>query len=290
MTAYGLSDSVFDQGNMTVEVQSVNRRFLEMSIQLPKELASLEMSVRKRVRDHLSRGAVSVRVSFELTAGWEIEPNTESIKKLQTAWERVAESIPVGTITADQWVQILLARPELFTVQSLKDVKALEQRLFTTLGKALKSLVQSREKEGQAIAKDLLFRLDYLEKLAKDLQKKAIDAPEKYREKLQARIQDFFQESSEFEEKILREIALFADKVDTSEEMTRIFSHIEQMKEVIEEKESGDCGKKLDFLCQELLREWNTVAAKSPSAEQIQFAVEAKVELEKIREQVQNVE
>lgn len=289
MTAYGRSDCTSDMGHITVELQSVNRRFLEVSVSLPRELTQHEMAIRTALRKSLKRGAVSVRVDLSCYKSGDLVANQELLEQLQGGWKEIASDFGCESLTSDQWIRVLSQRHDLFQFQeTAKD--EWDPLLFQALEEALENLQQMREKEGKRLTSDLLERIAILGDLIDKIAALGDGTVDRYRTKLEERLKSFSDELGENRDRILREVALYVDRIDISEEVTRVRSHLSQMVATIQADSNEGVGKKLDFLSQELLREFNTLASKSPASEAVQVAVDAKSELERVREQVQNVE
>lgn len=283
MTGFGRATYDAPFGKLTVEIQSVNRRYLEVFISLPKELIRLEHEVRKLVNEKLTRGQVSVRVYLvpNLDAIESLLPDVEVLKELKTAWKKIARDIGVDPkkIDLNFIMQYMPAMPKQDT-GSGED----KQSLCSCVEDAIKSLMKMRKAEGKALAKDLTERLKFLEKQVAEVEKGAPKATEKMRAKLLEKIEAVVKDS---DDRILREVAIFAERVDVTEEITRFRSHISQFKALLK---SEVVGRKMDFMIQEMGREINTIASKATEAKISHTVVGMKSELEKMREQVQNIE
>lgn len=275
MTGFGRAAS----GALTVEIQSVNRKFLEVSVSLPREFSSFEQQIRKLIAEKISRGQVFVRI-FITEEKFSL-PNTKLLKELKKHWQTIAKE--VGTdpkeITLAFLLQNLSSKPEI----SKKEEGALEK----VIESALEELLKMKKVEGKALAKDLSDKLQLLSKLLEKIEKHAPDATTRMRQRLSEKLSEIFQGGPEVEERLLREVAVFAEKVDIAEEITRLQSHFSQFKETL--KGEG-VGRKMDFLIQEIGREINTIGSKSMESAITRLVVEMKSELEKMREQVQNLE
>lgn len=286
MTGFGRAVLEAKLGKLTVEIQSINRKYLEVFVSLPKEFGRFESEIRKWVGEKISRGQVSVRIFLSpsaegLTASL---PDVKMLKELKKHWEKIAKALNTDPqeITLPFLIQNLPTQPrqELSSEADLAPLKS-------CVSKALDGLLKMKETEGKALASDLQDRLKILEKHLKAIEKHAPDATKKMRQKLAEKLQEVFEPGVEMDERLLREVALFAEKVDVTEEITRFHSHISQFKGVLKE---GGAGRKMDFLIQEMGREINTIGSKSLESSISRLVIDVKSELEKMREQIQNLE
>jgi len=286
MTGFGraISDAPF--GRITVEIQSVNRKYLEVFVSMPKEFGRFEPEVRKWVGEAISRGQVSVRIFLNPNAGAleALLPDAEILKSLKKSWEKIAKEI--GTDSKEISLAFLM---QYLPAQQKQDLAREEDLpvLQACVNEALQSLVKMKKVEGSALAEDLSTRLEALARMLDEIEKHTPDATKKMRHKLLEKIEEVFKSGQEAEERLVREVALFAERVDVSEEITRFRSHLVQFKEVLK---GAIVGRKMDFLIQELGREVNTIGSKSMEAKISHLVVDMKSELEKMREQVQNIE
>jgi uncharacterized protein (TIGR00255 family) len=279
MTAYGRAQCLTPSGRWVVEVHSVNRKMLDVHVHLPKELLSLDLEVRKWIGEAVHRGLVTVRVFLEADR---VAASVKTLKHLKKSWEGIAKALGYDPKVA---VDLPFLLEKLEAEAPLVDEKPLKGDLEKAVQAALKPYVQMKVVEGQALAKDISRRLKTIRTELKKVEKIAPQLKERYAEKLRERLSAF----GEVEERVLREIVLYAEKVDGSEEITRLYSHMEQIEEMLNEKKES-VGRALDFLMQEMGREIGTLTAKSGDHEISRLAVVIKSEIEKIREQVQNVE
>ncbi len=287
MTGYGRGESpAFDGARWVVEIHAVNRKLLDIAIQLPREWLKFDLDLRKWSGHAIKRGQVTVKAFFRFdgTGVQFSKAYSEALAKSKKGWDETALALGLETKGVD--LKFLVEHTQ-STDLSLNEV-AIKSSLESAFNQALSGFVAMREKEGAMLSEDLHRRLELLETIVKKVSELMENAPEKYRKKLIERINEVV-EIAEPDERILKEIALFAERVDISEEVTRLSSHIKQAQELLQKKEEP-VGRTLDFLMQEMLRELNTVGSKTPLLEVTQSMVQAKTELEKIREQVQNIE
>jgi len=285
MTGFGRGESVADGVAWRAEISSVNRKQLEIVVNLPRELAELEIPLRNRLAQKISRGRVQVSVLADRGSSHGALRVDEALAK-QYAEEllRLSQTLGVQSPTADmtRW-------PGVFTLeQSTWSPEQATPHVEKALDAALTQMLAMRQQEGAHLKADIITRLDGLHALFQEAQTLAPQIVLKQRDALRQRLADAGLPLPLDDERLLKEIALFADRCDVTEEITRAESHIAQFRAYMEG--SVPSGRSLDFLSQELFREINTMGSKASDAALAQIAVRAKTELEKIREQVQNVE
>jgi uncharacterized protein (TIGR00255 family) len=290
MTGFGRSIVEAPFGRIIVEIQSVNRKYLEISPLLPKDLNRFEMEIRKWIGESISRGQVTLRLFLTPSedAMAELLPDPLMLKQLKKAWTQIAKAS--GTDSESITLSFLLQNLPLSMLGSAKEDD--EERLLALkqcVEEALKALVEMKRREGKALAIDIGQRLKEMERMVRQIEALSPKSVVKQREKLRDRVLEVLQPGAELEERLLRELALFADRIDIAEEITRFDSHIAQFQEIIQTA-TVPVGRKLDFLVQEIGREINTIGSKSAEAAITRLVVEMKSELEKVREQIQNIE
>lgn len=288
MTGFGRQELDASFGKIITEIQSVNRKYLEIYVSLPKEFGRFENDLRKVVGERVQRGVVSLRIH--------VIPSRESIQTLlpdlailtdmKKGWTKLASNLGFEKECVDF--------P--FLVQHIAEMGPLKfarEGDFVPLKKcvedALDSLDAMKSKEGVLLGKDIAQRLLSMTKAIDAIEGVAPETVSRMREKLQLRLEELFKPGVELDERLLREVAIFAERVDITEEITRFRSHISQFSELLKKKTEGS-GRKMDFLSQEMGREINTIGAKSMEARLSHLVVEVKSELEKVREQLQNIE
>lgn len=288
MTAYGRGEVIAKEGHFTAELSSVNRKFFDLNLLMPREFICFDAEIRKWLATLISRGQVTLRVSFfsgELLP-ITVKPNISLAKQVKTSWEEIA--VHLGIDESFQ-LKFLLNQPDMLVFDySLEERENCLELLKQAIQAALKGFFAMKEAEGAALARDLLGRLEELKAEIDEINSLTGCTVSKYREKLTGRLQEVFPEAKEIDQRILHEIAIFAEKLDVSEEITRFNSHIEQFQEAL--KQEGALGKSLEFLLQEMFREINTLTAKSSNLSIIRLGLKVKNTLEKIREQIQNIE
>ena len=290
MTGFGAGSARADGVSISVELSSVNRKQLEVALRLPPQLIAFELQAQKLVQQSLSRGRVSGTVTLELPAGETAV--TVDQKRAEAVVETLRSSAKKLKLSDDLSASMLLRIPNLLEFQTLEKNMQAGSSGFQTLEKALnaalKKLVAMRTKEGRELADDLKARLNALEEMLQKIIEEAPQVLSKRRKKMFQGLEKLGLENLSTDERVLKEIALFGEKSDITEEITRLTSHIKQFRARLRSAEP--VGRELDFLVQEFLREINTVGSKANDLKITQQVVAFKTELERIREQTQNVE
>lgn len=286
MTGFGRAEMEATFGRVTVEIQSVNRKYLEVYLSLPKEFSPFEHVLRKWVSEMLTRGQVSLKIYLtpKLDALESVLPSPDLLKGLKQSWENIAKKMGEDPKKIDLPF-IMQYLPPQQKEAVLGDEAFSELKLCVK--EAMDSFLSMKKAEGKALAEDFKGRIKELERLLAQIQEFAPDACKKYKQKLMEKMEEVLKVSPEFQERLTREIALFAEKVDITEEIIRFKSHVEQFQALLK---GGAVGRKMDFIIQEMGREINTIGSKSLESKISHAVVSIKSELEKIREQVQNIE
>lgn len=289
MTGYGWGDAAQNGFKVTVELSSVNRKQSEISINLPRELEVLEAQIRDEINRRIARGRVTARVTLHGKKGGSssVRINVDLAEAYTRELRHLARKLKLaGDVTLDQ----LVRAPGVFDAdEDVPDAEDFWPPVEKALKQALEMMVAMREKEGGHLRKDLVKRMDTMRKSARTVQKRAPQVQVRYREQLLERIQNAGLEAVRIEEeRILKEVIFFADRSDISEETTRLQSHFKQFDDCVNSSEP--VGRTLDFLAQEMNREINTIGSKANDALISREVVVLKTELEKFREQAQNVE
>lgn len=288
MTGYGKATKVVDGREMTVELKSVNNRFLDINDKLPKCLVCVEDSLKKEIQKVLSRGRVDVFVTYS--------DNRDTVRNV-TVDMGLAEGYVLAAkkleerfgVSNDLTLTSLMKLPDVVKPESVDDdYDALESLIRETTAEALKNMNVMREKEGEKLKADITARIGNMREYLKKIEERAPIVVENYREKLTARITEALSGVEIDEARLLNEVAFFTDKANIDEEITRLKSHFSQSDHIMEKETL--VGRKMDFLVQELNRETNTICSKSNDIEITNTALLMKSEIEKIREQVQNLE
>ena len=288
MTGFGRGEYIGALKQVTVEIKSVNHRFCDVQVRLPYQYAMFEENVRRYILTHFSRGRIDVFIKLENTGVKQRELQVD--KELAVAYYKKLEELAASTGIPCQVDVVQIAQfPEVLTLCAPEEeMDLIWQDVMPALQQAVNVLLAMREKEGQKLKEDLRQRIQALQQIYSEILKKSPQVVEIYREKLRTRIEEFFLEGQIDEERLALEVALFADKCNLDEELVRLNSHLIQFTQTLEEDTA--VGRKLDFLLQEMNREVNTIGSKANDVEITQAVVALKSELEKVREQVQNIE
>jgi len=288
MTGYGRTVLQNELGQFVAEVHSLNRKHLEISLSLPHEFQKFESQMRQWIGEHVKRGRVHLAISVKYSENLpiNISVNLPFAKKIKEACDPLVQELQLP----DSFISSILTQsPHLLVYEDQNEQEdAYKNILYGLTISSLQSLNEMRSKEGLELQKDIQNRMDEIAIHMQDIVELAPKQRLTFRKKLESVLNEFILGSSKDEGRILQEVCLFAEKVDISEEILRLCSHQKQFLEVLMAAETS--GKKLDFLLQEMLRESNTICAKSEDAEIIHHSIDIKTELERIREQIQNVE
>jgi len=288
MTGFGRGEATVDQWKINVELSGVNRKQIDVSVNLPSALVELEGDLRRTVTESISRGRVTVRVNLEHTGNRAAELTFD--EELARQYIEAAKTLSaLGEIETRLTAADLFRAPGLFRLQDSEvDASDLRDTLLEAAGDGLNRLSEMQTQEGEHLRADLIARLNAIEEEARQIAELSPKVPATHRENLMKRLRESGLEVDLDDDRVLKEIGLFADRCDISEELTRIDSHLAQFRTYLENDEP--VGRSLDFLCQEFNRELNTIGSKANDADIAQGIVRSKTELEKIREQVQNVQ
>lgn len=290
MTAYVYKTVVSSIGQLTIELQSLNRKYLDVTTYLQRELSRYENDFKKLIGSQIKRGQVNVRVSLKCHefSTVKVIPNLSLARQLKEAWEKIASELGLGETPFN--IELLKSEAGVLTFEdALGNDDAVKQEILEALQQTVNELIVLKEEEGKALLKDVEERVQLLANWIEKISSKSSGAVDRYRQKLTERLEEVIPGAVENEERILREVCLFADRVDIAEEITRFRSHIQLVNSVIGADEVAS-GKKLEFILQEMLREANTIGSKVSDVELSHLVVDIKSELEKIREQIQNIE
>lgn len=288
MTGFGKGTFALDGRELTVELKSVNNRFLDISMRLPRVLSPLEDTFRHALQDRLSRGHVDVYVNYrnQREDAKSVRVDTQLLGAYLTCARTAAREL---SITDDLTLSKALTLPDVTEiVPAEEDQEALQQLGKTAIDLAIDALLAMRRGEGSRLKKDLTARMDTMEGYAAAIEKRAPGVAEDYRVRLTERVNEMLCETEVDRSRLATEIALFADKAAIDEEIVRLKSHLLHFRELLEAEES--VGRKMDFLIQEMNRECNTIGSKANDAALTDLVLLCKAEIEKLREQIQNIE
>ena len=289
MTSFGRSSS--EEGKkrfFTVEMKSVNSRYLDINIRMPKSIISLEEEIRKRINESLSRGKVDVFINLKSYSDGQEVPklNLKLAQEYLNCLKQIEDNLYVKN---DVTVTQIARFPEVITMVEEEDkIDEISEELTPLISEALAMMIKMREVEGEKLKEDILLKISKIENLVSDLNSLADNVPKNYKVKLEERLKELSGSMEIDESRIATEICLFADKSTIDEEIIRLNSHIQQVRQTLKLREP--VGRKLDFIIQEMNRETNTIGSKSCDMEMTNIVIDIKNILEKIREQVQNIE
>ena len=288
MTGFGRAEAVTKEWKITVELKSVNHRYLDLNIKMPRKLNLFEGQIRNLMKTYMQRGKVDVFITYEdYTAGSvALKYNRGLASEYMNYLKDMEEEFHLkNDITA----AMLSRYPEVLTMEEQPvNEEELWSRMEGPLNEACRKFAEAREREGENLKKDLLLKLEGLDQMVSKVEKRSPMVVQAYREKLEAKVHELLEDSQIDDSRIAAEVVLFSDKICNDEETVRLHSHIRGMKNILTEKEG--IGRKLDFMAQEMNREANTILSKSNDLEVSDIAIDLKTEIEKIREQIQNIE
>ena len=287
MTGYGKGNASKNKTSVEVEVKSVNSRFFEVSLKLPSILFPYDYEIREFIKTKVQRGKVSVVVHFKKD-GVENGYVTIDANKLSNHLSLIKKIKKAADIKDEITLEHLLSSKEIFTSQDAELSKVEFEIVKSALNKALDKLILMKKKEGVELSRDLAIRIENIVSSVSAIEAEFRKSINEYHEKLKQRIQELTGNAEINEDRLNLELALIADRADITEECVRLRSHLKFFKETL--KNEKEPGKKLNFLCQEMNRETNTISSKSISTAIIHSSVLIKEEIEKIREQIQNIE
>ncbi|GIM27866.1 hypothetical protein CPJCM30710_05320 [Clostridium polyendosporum] len=289
MTGFGRATSEEGSNHIfSLEIKSVNHRYLDLNIRMPKSMISLEERIRKIVNERLNRGKVDIFINYKNYG------QSDTIAKINTtladSYVKCLEELQGRYNLKDDFSVSLVARfPDVITLEEKEEnLEELWGDIFPLLNKSLSTIIAMREVEGNKLAEDIISKCSEIEQWIKIIEEKSMSVVEAYRQKLQERIKDLLGNVEVDENRLATEIAIFADKATIDEEITRLYSHLKQMRDTL--KLNEPVGRKLDFIVQEMNRETNTIASKSTDLQITNIVINIKNMIEKIREQIQNIE
>ncbi len=289
MTGFGRCEYAKGERRFVVEMKGVNHRYLDVNIRMPKKLNFFETAIRNLLKQSVQRGKVDIFISYE-----DLSESQVALKYNETLageylryFHEMEESFGLEN---DIRVSTLSRCPEVLTMEEQAvDEEELWNELKQALDGAISQFVETRGTEGENLKKDLIEKLDGMVKLADKIEERSPQILSEYRQKLETKVKELLADTQIEEGRIAAEVVMFADKICTDEEVVRLRSHILHMKETLQSDESG-IGRKLDFIAQEMNREANTILSKANDLETSNIGIDLKTEIEKVREQIQNIE
>lgn len=286
MTGYGRATCETDGRQLTIELKSVNHRFLDLSFRMPRNLMFLEDDARRAIAGKLARGHVDVFMTYRNLRS---DARTVQVDRaLFDAYAQALDTLADGGLRDDRSLMSVACMPDVMIVtEAEEDQDAVRALMLETMAQALEQLLAMRRREGASMAEDLARKVDAIEEMTQKIEARYPETVEEYTRRLRASIEELIGQNVD-ETRLLTEVAVMADRSAIAEETVRLHSHIQQLRETFQREES--IGRRLDFLVQELNREVNTISSKSQDVPITRLTVECKAEIEKLREQLQNVE
>lgn len=288
MTGFGRCELARNDRKFTVEIKSVNHRYMDVTIKMPKKLNFFEASIRNLLKEYMQRGKIDVFITYEdySESTVAVKYNKEIAAEYMQYLNQMAEDFGLEN---DIKVSGLSRYPEVFTMEEIAaDEEEIWKLLEETIRGAAEQFVQSRVVEGENLRDDLIGKLDGMLVHVDYIEKRSPQIVEEYKQKIYEKVKELLTDAQAEDNRILMEVTLFADKICVDEEMVRLRSHIETTKQTL--LEGGSIGRKLDFIAQEMNREANTTLSKANNLDISNHAIELKTEIEKVREQIQNIE
>ena len=288
MTGFGRHEIIENGKKITVEMKSVNHRYCEISVKLPKKINFFETAIRSLLKEYISRGKVDVYIFYEDETERQfcVRYNEGIAKEYQKYFEQMSINL---SIENDIKVSDLARFPDVFLLEEqVEDEEVLWKLLEQALKGAAEKFVAARTTEGAHLKEDILGKLDFISKKIDFIEERAPELITEYRNKVMGKVEELLGDTKIDEGVLATELVVFADKVCVDEETVRLRSHIKHMKDTLEDAEN--IGRKLDFIAQEMNREANTILSKANDIEISNCAIDMKTEIEKIREQIQNIE
>ena len=288
MTGYGIAEFANDDLKITVEIKSVNNRYLDIGIKMPRQLGMLESSIRAELKKYIKRGKVDVYIAYEdlKEANVEVKYNSKIAGEYLGYLRQMAQEYG---ITDDIRVSNLAKFPDVFTMEEEPlNPDKLWESLRSVITEAAENFLQSRVREGEFLRNDLMGKLDEMQGHVDFITERAPGIVASYRQRLYDKVRELVADTAIEDSRILQEVTIYADKVCVDEELVRLQSHIQATRDALDGSEG--VGRKLDFIAQEMNRESNTILSKSDDLEVSDRAIELKTTVEKVREQIQNIE
>jgi uncharacterized protein (TIGR00255 family) len=288
MTGFGRGEAANTMGKVSVEMKSVNHRYLDLNIKMPRKFNALEGDIRNYIKNHVQRGKVDIYINYEdySEENVDVKYNRAVAKEYLAYFQQMSEEFHLEN---DIRLSKLVSMPDVFTMQQAEeDEEGLWNLLKEALDQAVSRFLEARDKEGQQLKEDLLGKLSYMSELVDCVEARYPEILADYRARLTAKMKELLASSGIDENRIAAEVVIYADKCCVDEETVRLRSHIKQVQDALDG--DGGVGRKLDFLVQEMNREANTMLSKSTDGSLTDVAINLKTEIEKVREQIQNIE
>lgn len=289
MTGFGRCEAADEERKFTVEMKGVNHRYLDANIRMPKKLNFFETAIRSLLKQSVQRGKVDIFITYEDLSEQQVSLKYNEVLAAEylSYFEKMQEKF---SLENDIRVSTLSRYPEVLTMEEQAvDEEELWKGLKKALDGAIRQFVETRTSEGEHLREDLIEKLDNMLKLVGCIEERSPQIIAEYRDKLETKVKELLADTQMEDSRIAAEVVIFADKICTDEEVVRLRSHIVHMKDTLVSDDSG-IGRKLDFIAQEMNREANTILSKANDLEISNIGIELKTEIEKVREQIQNIE
>lgn len=288
MTGFGRSESITKERKIVIEMKSVNHRYCDLNIKMPKKFNFFEAAIRSHLKQYIGRGKVDIFITYEdytesnVCVKYNAELAAEYVKYLQQISDEFGLKSDLSPVALSRF-------PEVFTLEEQSiDEDEVWKELVACLDEAAIQFVESRTKEGETLKQDLIQKLDGMLEMVDYIESVSPSLVEAYRQRLEDKVKELLDGVAMDENRIATEVTIYADKICVDEETVRLRSHIENTKAIL--LEGGNVGRKLDFIAQEMNREANTILSKADSLDVSNKAIDLKTEIEKVREQIQNIE
>lgn len=288
MTGFGRSESVTKERKIVIEMKSVNHRYCDLNIKMPKKFNAYEADMRNHLKKYIGRGKVDIFVTYEdyTKSNVLVKYNAEIAKEYVEHLKQMGQDF---SIASDINAAMLSRYPEVFTLEEKSEVdEELWNEFVKVLDDAASQFVESRVREGEALKKDLTAKLNGMLEMVEYIENTSPSLMDSYRTRLENKVKELLSGSSVDESRIAMEVVIYSDKICVDEETVRLKSHIENTLSILEQ--GDNVGRKLDFIAQEMNREANTILSKADSLDISNKAIDLKTEIEKVREQIQNIE
>ena len=288
MTGFGRFEELQENLKITAELKSVNHKYLDVNIKMPRKFNAFEAEIRSLLKAYATRGKIDIFISYEdLKDSQEvIQYNEEIAKEYFAHYSKIKDTFGLA---GDISIALIAKSPDVLTIEEVPcDEEELWGQLKPVLEGAFKAFRESREKEGEALKENILLKLDEMESHVAFIEERLPEIISSFKAKLEERMKDFLQDNNIDEGRIAAEVTIYADKIAVDEELVRLQTHIKHMRDIL--TSGGDIGRNLDFIAQEMNRESNTILSKSNDIDVTNKGIELKTCIEKIREQVQNIE
>ena len=288
MTGFGRFELSTDDKKVSVEIKSVNHRYLDLNIKIPSKLNFIDADIRNKIKEYVERGKVDVYISYnDMSEGDEVVVCNENLaKEYIDAYAALSAKFDIDN---DVKTSYIMRSPGVVSLENApQNEDDIRNIVIECVGKACEDLVNARAREGEKLKENLLIKLDNISRNVDIIEEKSPLIINEYREKIEKKIKELLDDNNIDESRIVQEVTIFADKICVDEEIVRLQSHVHSMKDTLQK--DGAIGRSLDFLTQEMNREANTTLSKTTDKDLAEIAIELKTDIEKVREQIQNIE